>query len=229
MPVSPVLPQDVPDTLSVGIATCGLVTGSANSGVGMPIVELTPKLLSSEEPSGIPTAAPRLVDDVPVVLDGVAVVPKDEALDAVELQVPAAVETVGFTNDVPLVDVVAFMPPPSKVERAEVAAATSELDAKTLGAKTLVHPELLMELFPMSTALPVKPPGSSSTAPRGIAIGLRGEPTAERGDVIPVAGVVLICAKLGPLNKRATATVIRKIGIATSCSFRIGTTVVSCV
>lgn len=228
MPVSPVLPQDVPDTLSVGIATCGFVTGSANAGVGMPIGELTPKLLSSEDPSGIPTAAPRLVDDVPVVIDGVAVVPNDDALDAVELQVPDAVETVGFTNDVPLVDVVAFMPPPSKVERAEVAAATSELDAKTLGAKTLVHPELL-ELSPMPTVLPVKPPGSSSTAPKGIATGLRGEPIAESGDVSPVAGVVLICAKLGPLNKRATATVISKIGIATSYSFRIGTTVVSCV
>ncbi|MFD2055466.1 hypothetical protein ACFSQT_21100 [Mesorhizobium calcicola] len=223
MPVTPVPPQDVPDASSAGIATCGFVTGSTNSGVGMLIIGLTPKLLSSEDPNGIPTAAPRLADDVPVVVDGMAVVPKDDVLDAVELQVPNAVEPVGFTNDVPLVDVVAFMPPPSKVERAEVVPATSELDVKTL-----VHPELLMELFPRPTVLPVKPPGSSSTAPRGIAAGLRGEPIAERGDVIPVAGaVVLTCAKAGPPIKRATARVIGKIVIATSFSFRIGTTVVS--
>ncbi|WP_254016568.1 hypothetical protein [Mesorhizobium escarrei] len=81
----------------------------------------------------------------------------------------------------------------------------------------------------------VKPPGSSSTAPRGIPTGLvptglRGEPTAERGEVIPIAGVVVLtCAKPGPLKNSAIAMAISKIGIAISCSFRIGTTVVSSV
>ncbi|CAH2395662.1 hypothetical protein [Mesorhizobium escarrei] len=94
--------------------TSGAVTGSAISGVGMVIGLTTPRLLSSEDPSGIPAGVPRLADvvpdDVPVVVDSVAVLLEDDVLDAVELQVPDAVETVGLADDVPLV------PPPSKVE-----------------------------------------------------------------------------------------------------------------
>ncbi|BCG70760.1 hypothetical protein MesoLj113a_19180 [Mesorhizobium sp. 113-1-2] len=226
VPVTPELPQ-------VGTVTSGLVTGSAKSGVGMLIIGLTPKLLSSEDPSGIPTGVPRPVDDVPddvpVVVDSIDVVPEGDALDAIVLQVPNAVEGIGFT-DVPLMVVVPSTPPPSKVESAEVVPATSEGDARTPGARTLVHPELLVPMEPDVVGEPgvVKPPGSSSTAPRGIPTGLRGEPTAERGEVIPVAGV-LTCARLGPLNSRAITIAIGKNGIATSLSFRIGTTVVSCV
>ncbi|PTE11212.1 hypothetical protein C9427_06570 [Mesorhizobium helmanticense] len=196
----------------------------------MLIIGLTPKLLSSEDPSGIPTGVPRPVDDVPVVVDSIDVVPGGDALDAVEPQVSNAVEGIGFTDDVPLMVVVPSTPPPSKVERAEVVPATSEGDARTPGARTLVHPELLVPMEPDVVGEPgvVKPPGSSSTAPRGIPTGLRGEPTAERGEVIPIAGV-LTCARLGPLNNRAATIAVSKNGIATSLSFRIGTTVVSCV
>ncbi|MER9595680.1 hypothetical protein [Mesorhizobium sp. M0244] len=253
VPVTPVLTQDVPSVPTVGTVTLGLVTGSDILGVGMPVIELTPKLPSSEDPSGIPTGVPTLVDDVPddvpVVVDSVAVVLEADVLELVELQVPDAVEPVKLADDIPLVDVVPLMPPPSKVEGVEVLPATPELDARTPGATTLVHPESLMELFAIPMELPalpmepdvvaelnvVKPPGSSSTAPKGIPTGLvptglRGEPTAERGEVIPIAGVVVLtCAKLGPLDNSAIATVISKLGIATLCSFRIGTTVVSCV
>ncbi|MCV3206495.1 hypothetical protein OHD62_01870 [Mesorhizobium sp. YC-39] len=168
-------------------------------------------------------------DDVPVVVDSIDVVPEGDALDAVVLQVPNAVEGIGFT-DVPLMVVVPSTPPPSKVERVEVVPATSEGDARTLGARTLVHPGLLVPMEPDVVGEPgaVKPPGSSSTAPRGIPTGLRGEPTAERGEVIPVVGV-LTCARLGPLNNRAITIAVSKIGVATSLSFCIGTTVVSCV
>lgn len=114
VPVIPVLLQDVPSASSVGMDTSGAVTGSAISGVGMVIGLTTPRLLSSEDPSGIPAGVPRLADvvpdDVPVVVDSVAVLLEDDVLDAVELQVPDAVETVGLADDVPLV------PPPSKVE-----------------------------------------------------------------------------------------------------------------
>ncbi|MER9102600.1 hypothetical protein NKH95_01485 [Mesorhizobium sp. M0848] len=167
-------------------------------------------------------------DDVPVVVDSIDVVPEGDALDAVVPQVPNAVEGIGFT-DVPLMVVVPSTPPPSKVERA-VVPATSEGDARTPGARTLVHPELLVPMEPDVVGEPgaVKPPGSSSTAPRGIPTVLRGEPTAERGEVIPIAGV-LTCARLGPLNNSAVTIAISKNGIATSLSFRIGTTVVSCV
>lgn len=233
MPVTSVFPQDVPGASSVGTATMGLVTGSAKSGVGMLIIGLTPKLLSSQDPSGIPAGVPRPVDDVPddvpVVVDRIDVVPEGDTLDAVVLQVPNAVEGIGFT-DVPLMVVVPSTPPPSKVERAEVVPATSEGEARAPGARTLVHPGLLVPMEPDVVGEPgaVKPPGSSSTAPRGIPTGLRGEPTAERGEVIPVAGV-LTCARLGPLNNRAITIAVSKIGVATSLSFRIGTTVVSCV
>jgi hypothetical protein len=165
-------------------------------------------------------------DDVPVVVDSIDVVPEGDALDAVVLQVPDAVEGIGFTEDVPLMVVVPSTPPPSKVERAEVVPANSEGDARTPDAGKLVHPELGVITEPGV----VKPPGSSSTAPRGIPTGLRGEPMPERGEVIPIGGVVVLtCARLGPLNKRAIAMAIGKIGIATSLSFRIGTTVVSYV
>ncbi|MER9299278.1 hypothetical protein [Mesorhizobium sp. M0621] len=168
-------------------------------------------------------------DDVPVVVDSIDVVPDDDALDAVVLQVPNTVESIGLT-DVPLMVVVPSTPPPSKVERAEGVPATSEGDARTPGARTLVHPELLVPMEPDVVGEPavVKPPGSSSTAPRGIPTGLRGEPSPERGEVIPVGGViVLTCARLGPLSKRAIAMAIGKIGMATSLSFRIGTAVAS--
>lgn len=220
VPVSPVLPQ-------VGIVTSGLVTGSASSGVGMPIIGLTPKLLSSEDPSGIPTEVPRPVDDVPdgvpVVVDSIDVVPEG---DAVVPQVPNAVVGIGSTDDVPFMAVVPPTPPPSKVERAKVVPANSEGDARTPGARALVHPELDVITEPGV----VRPPGLSSTAPRGMPPGLRGEPTPERGEVIPIGGViVLTCARHGPPNKRAIAMAIGKFGIATSLLFRIGATVVSCV
>lgn len=240
VPVIPVLLQDVPNASSVGMDTSGLVIGSDILGVGMLNIGLTPKLLSSEDPSGIPTGVPRLVDVVPdvvpVVVDSVVVVLEADVLDVSELQVPNAVEAV----NIPLVDVVPFMPPPSKV-----LPATAELDAVALGATTLVHPELLvppMELptLPMAPVVVVelnvvKPPGSSSTAPRGIPTGLaptglRGEPAAERGEVIPIAGVVMLtCAKLGPPDNSAIAMAISKLDVATLCSFRIGTAAISCV
>ncbi|MER8444681.1 hypothetical protein NKH52_15905 [Mesorhizobium sp. M1066] len=234
VPVIPVLLQDVPNALSVGIDTSGLVTGSDILGVGMLNIGLTPKLLSSEDPSGIPTGVPRLVDVVPdvvpVVVDSIPVVL--DVLDVSELQVPNAVEAVKLVDDVPLVDVVPFMPPPSKVFPATV-----ELDVVALGATTLVHPVPLVPpmevpMLPMELDVGemdvVKPPGSSSMAPRGIPTGfaptgLRGEPTAERGEVIPVAGiVVLTCAKLGSPDNTAIAMAISNLNDATLCSLCMG-------
>jgi hypothetical protein len=233
VPVMPVLLQDVPDASSVGMDTSGLVTGSDISGVGMLKIGLTPRLLSSEDPSGIPTGVPRLVDvvpdAVPVVVDNVAVVLEADVLDVGESQVPNAVEAAVFVDDVPLLDVVPFMPPPSKV-----LPATAELDAMVLGTTTLVHPELMvlpMELDVVGEMDVVRPPGSSSTAPSGIPTGLapsglRGEPTPERGEVIPIAGgVVLTCAKLGPPDKSVIAMASSKLDAAKLCSFCIGTAV----
>ena len=230
-----VLLQDVPTALTVGMDTSGLVTESDILGVGMLNIGLTPKLLSSEDPNGIPTGVPRLVDvvpdAVPVVVDSIAVVLEADVLDVSELQVPNAVEAVELVDDVPLVDMVPFMPPPSKV-----LPATAELDAVELGATTLAHPELpvmLMELDVVGEMDVVKPPGSSSTAPSGIPTGLaptglRGEPAAERGEVIPIAGVtVLTCAKLGPLDNSVIAIATSKLDVATLFSFRIGTAAIS--
>jgi hypothetical protein len=246
VPVIPVLLQDVPNAPSVGMDTSGLVIGSDILGVGVLNIGLTPKLLSSEDPSGIPTGVPRLVDVVPdvvpVVVDSVVVVPEADVLDVSELQVPNAVEAVRLVDDIPLVDVVPFMPPPSKVLPATAELDAVVLGAVVLGATTLGHPEPLvppmeipmlpMELDVVGELDVVKPPGSSSTAPRGMPAGLSGEPTAERGEVIPIAGVVVLtCARLGPQNNRAVAkaiaVAISKTGIATSFSFRIGTTVIS--
>jgi hypothetical protein len=157
----------------------------------------------------------------------------DDVLDVSALQVPSAVEAAKFVDDIPLVDVVPFMPPPSKV-----VPATAEFDVVALGATTLLHPVPLvppMELPMLPMELDVvgemdvaKPPGSSSTAPRGIPTGfaptgLRGEPTAERGEVIPVVGiVVLTCAKLGSLDNTAIAMAISNLNDATLCSLCMG-------
>ena len=240
VPVIPVLLQDVPNALSVGMDTSGLVTESDILGVGMLNIGLTPKLLSSEDPSGIPTGVPRLVDVVPdvvpVVVDSIPVVL--DVLDVSALQLPNAVEAVKLVDDVPLVDIplvdmVPFMPPPSKVFPA-----TAELDVVALGATTLVHPVPLvppmevpmlpMELDVVGEMDVVKPPGSSSMAPRGIPTGfaptgLRGEPTAERGEVIPITGmVVLTCAKLGSPDNTAIAMAISNLNDATLCSLCMG-------
>lgn len=236
-PVIPVLLlQDVPNASSVGMDTSGLVTESDILGVGMLNIGLTPKLLSSEDPSGIPTGVPSPVDVVPdvvpVVVDSIPAVLEADVLDVRALQVPNAVEAVEIVDDVPLVDVVPFMPPPSKVFPA-----TAELDTVVLGATTLVHPEPLvppMELPMLLCELDVvgemvvKPPGSSSMAPRGIPTGLaptglRGEPVAERGEVIPITGmVVLTCAKLGPLDNSVIAMAISNLNDAILCSLCMG-------
>ena len=75
-------------------------------------------------------------DAVPVVVDSVVVVLEPDALDVSTMQVPNAVEAVRPVDDVPLVDMVPFMPPPSNV-----LPAVAELDA-TVDATGLVHPEL---------------------------------------------------------------------------------------
>jgi hypothetical protein len=241
VPVIPVLLQDVPNASNVGMDTSGLVTESDILGVGMLNIGLTPKLLSSEDPSGIPTGVPRPVDVVPdvvpVVVDSIPAVLEADVLDVSALQVPSAVEAVEIVDDVPLVDIplvdtVPFMPPPSKV-----LPATAELDVVALGATTLVHPEPLvppnvLPMLPMEMdvvgEMVVKPPGSSSMAPRGIPTGLaptglRGEPVAERGEVIPITGmVVLTCAKLGPLDNSVIAIAISNLNDAILCSLCMG-------
>jgi hypothetical protein len=239
VPDTPVL--HVPRSEICGMTTVGLVTGSSIWGVGRPVIWLTPKLPTSRDPNGIPTGVPVFLDDDPVAVDVVVVMPEDDVLDAVE-QVFNSVETVG------LVDMVAFMPPPSKLERTEVLPATWELDAMALGARTLIQPVLptLPEelIVPMDSGVSMpdvielgvdKPPGFISRAPRGIPVGPTGlgsepsvgEPSVERGEVAPIAGVVAVmtCAKLGPLDNSAIAMAISKLGLATLCSFRIGTTV----
>jgi hypothetical protein len=87
-----------------GTTTVGLVTESSIWGVGRPSVWLTPRLLISKDPNGIPTGVPVFLDDDPVAVDVVAIMPEVDVLDAVE-QVFDSIETVGFVDDGPVVDV----------------------------------------------------------------------------------------------------------------------------
>jgi hypothetical protein len=212
-------PEDTPEI--TGTTTVGLVTGSTIWGVAKAVVGLTPKLPISRDPNGIPTGVPIALDDDPVTVDGVAVKLKDD--DAV----------------------VQFMPPPLKLERGEVTPATPELDAMVVGARTLIQPvlptlpeELIVPRdwgvsMPDVVAVGVdKPPGFISRAPKGIPVGptgfgsepIVGEPSVERGEVAPIAGVVagMTCAKLGPLDNSAdTIMAVNQPLVVSLCSFRI--------
>lgn len=213
--------------LGVGSATSGLVTGSNVLVAGRPIIGLTPKLVISADPSGIPT---RVADD-PVAVSGIAGAPEDEAQlpNTGESVEPAAEVPVGV-DMVPFMDVVPLTPPPSKSDKVESNAVIADAD---VGAVEQPVPlvELSADSEPDVDNPPVvvgeieivvlKPPGLSSTEPRGMPVG----PTVVRGDVVPIAGgvPVVTCARLGPLGNNAdTAMAINRAVILSLWSFRIG-------
>jgi hypothetical protein len=215
-PVSALVADAVEEAsgLDVGSATSGLVTGSRLVVVGRPSSGLTPRLPISCEPSGMPTGL-----DVAAVGD-VGAIPED-ALDVVE-QLLNTVESVGFADEIPLTDddvppgtalVVPLTPPPSKLDKVESSAVMAD---SAVGA--VEQPTPLMELSGdvepgvVAGAIEIvvlKPPGLSSTEPRGMPVG----PTVVRGDVAPMAGgaAVVTCAKPGPLgNSVETVMAISK-------------------
>jgi hypothetical protein len=234
VPVAPVtsvmLPQGVPgieivelparefvaeeSALGAGSATMGLVTASNVVVVGSPIIGLTPKLLISAEPSGIPTR----VDDDPVAVDGIAGAPEDDMLEVVESQLPNTAESVGSAGEIPFVDVVPFTPPPSKLEKVDVSPAAADAD---VGTSEQPAPPVELNVVGELDIGELKPPGLSSTEPKGIPVGA----VAVRGDVVPIAGgvTVLTCARLGPLGNSAdTVAAINKPATLSLRSFRIG-------
>ena len=184
VPAAPVLPQVVPrPEIPVDADNCGYVGGAGRLGVGAvraawPSVgavgtgTTSTGLVPESVRSVEPSGIPTLPDDDPAAVGSAADVPDDEMAGAVEPQVP---------------DNVAPMPPPSKVD---VDPAVPEP-----GIPTSEHVALPMELSGLM------PPGSSSTAPNGIAV----PPGGASGDVVPIAGaaIVLTCARLGPPGKTA--------------------------
>jgi hypothetical protein len=159
-----------------------------------------------------------------MAVDGIAGAPEDDTLEVVESQLPNTVESVGSADETPLVDVVPFTPPPSKLENVDVNAAIAEADvgvseqpAPPVELNVVGELDVVGELGVAA----LKPPGSSSTAPKGIPVGA----VAVRGDVVPIAGgvAVLTCARLGPLGNSAdTVAAINKPAILSLRSFRIG-------
>jgi hypothetical protein len=159
----------------------------------MPVIWLTPRLPISIDPNGIPTGVP-ILDDDPMAGEVVAIMPE---VDTVEQEGLTPVETVGFVDDGPNVDVDPKTPALGKLEKVELSPATEEVGAMGLGARTLIQPvapTLPEELIvPMGRGVSIpdaldigvaKPPGSSSRAPRGMPDGpteLGSEPNVPRG------------------------------------------------
>lgn len=170
VPAVLVLPQGLVRTeVPAGTLTAGDVIDNVGTvGAGATSAALIPKLLSSVDPSGIAT----LVDDDPMEV-GIAADEPVVALKAVELHVlPTAVGVIAFPDpdEVPPVDVVPPMPPPSNVVIPEFAVGEVE------------------QVMLLSEPRGLKPPGLSSTAPNGIFVGA----TGVSGDVVPIAGVMIV-------------------------------------
>ena len=200
--------------LGTGSVTSGLVTGSNVVAVGRPSIGLTPKLLISADPSGIPT---RVGDDAAAV-DGVAGALEDDVLEIDKSQLPNTGESVGSAAEGPLIDVVPFTPPPSKLEKVDVNPAAPEA---AVGTSEQPAPPVELNVVGELDVGELKPPGLSSTAPRGIPVGA----VAVRGDVVPIAGgvTVLTCATLGRLaNSADIVATTNKLAIASVCLSRIG-------
>jgi hypothetical protein len=134
------------------------------------------------------------VADELVTVGDVIAAPDDEV---VEVQLPNTVESVEpvaevpVADTVPFMDVVPFTPPPSKLEKVEVNAAIPEADDVALGQPT-PPPELNDGSEPGVVGeidiVVLKPPGLSSTEPKGIPVGA----TVVRGDVVPIADGVAV-------------------------------------
>lgn len=196
--------------LGAGMATNGLVTGSSVVLVGRPIIWLTPRLLSSSDPSGIPTR----IDDDPVAVEGITGVDDDMPED--ESQVPNTVASAGFAAEVPLIDVVPLTPPPSKLEKVDVNPAAAEPD---VGTSEQPAPLVELNVVGELDVGELKPPGLSSTAPSGMPVGA----VAVRGDVVPAGVTVLTCARPGRLaNSVDIVATTKRLAIASVCLFRIG-------
>jgi hypothetical protein len=210
--------------LGAGSATSGLVTGSKLVVVGRPIIGLTPRLPISSDPSGMPTRV------AVVAVGDVAVMPED-VLDVVG-QLPNTVDSVDVATELPVVDVVPLTPPPSKPDKVEVNAVIADVDvgaveqpAPPVGLNADSAPDIVGEV----EIVVLKPPGLSSTEPRGMPVGPSVGATVVRGDVAPIAGdvAVLTCAKLGPLGNSADIIVaIKRAVILGLWSFRMDFTAV---
>jgi hypothetical protein len=162
---------------------------------------------------------PTLLDDGPAVIEGVMDAPEDGAPAAVALQAPGIDEGVAAIFP----DIIAFMPPPSKVDiepvlpapdiptpTVDIEPALTEPDIPTPGSD--IDP-VVWELgiaIEEHAAAPVapsvaglRPPGLSSTEPIGIPVG----PTEPRGEVAPIAGITgaATCANPGPQRSNTAA------------------------
>jgi hypothetical protein len=186
-------------------------------GPGTPIIGLTPALPISVDPRGI--VPPESADDAFAVgFDSSDAVPVDDVRpDAVEAQLP----DVDVVLVVVLVAVlVPVVPPPSKVEPVPVAAdpacPIASIPEEVMPVEMQLEP---LAIEPIGTGL--RPPGSSSVAPRGIPAWEPGEvePSMPSGEVGAMAGVpIVVCARLAlPLNSIATAST-NKRRIETSCT-----------
>jgi hypothetical protein len=198
VPDIPVLLQErlrvVPVIVLVGVlvvvenwgdgGTVELIPKFVTVGAGMATSPLVPGSVISVEPSGTPT---RL--DVDAAVPTGAIPP--------ELEEPQ--------------ELAPLVPPPSKVE-SDPALGMPTLDVPAGDVPLVDMPELkllepdmpepamLVDMpAPTQPAVGPKPPGLTWTAPIGIPVG----PAAPSGDVVPIAGALVVVdwAKLGPLDK----------------------------
>ena len=187
------------------------------SGPGMLIIGLTPRLPISVEPSG--SVLPLRVDaalapglDIGDAVPVDEIVPDDVGAHVVDDVVVPKIDVVGVN---------AVDPPPSNVELVPAVADPAPPGAAIPGKDEPVP----MQFEPLPVApigAGLRPPGSSSVAPKGIPVGELGvEPRVPNGDVVPIAGEVgRLCARPGPQPTRiATATTANR-RIETSCRGR---------
>jgi hypothetical protein len=208
-PVTPAVPVVAPE---VPVApTHGVVV---LSGPGMLIIGLTPRLPISVEPRG--SVLPLRVD---VALDSGDAVPDDEIVPD---DVGAHVVDDVVVPESGIVGASAVDPPPSNVELVPAVPVPVGPGAAIPGNDEPVP----MQFEPLPVApigAGLRPPGSSSVAPKGIPVGELGElePRVPNGDVVPIAGMPgRLCARLGPqLTRIATATTANR-RIETSCRGR---------
>jgi hypothetical protein len=210
-PEVPVTKLEVPAALEVPPAH-GVVM---LLGPGTPTIGLTPALLISVEPRGIvpplrvdPALAPGVDSGDAVPVDKIA--PDDVEAHVLDGVAVAEVDAVG-PNPVD--------PPPSNVELIPVVPDPPTPDAAIPGKDEPVPMQFEpLAVDPIGAGL--RPPGSSSVAPRGIPVGEpeEVEPSTPRGDVAPIAGMlVVLCAKLGSQPTRIATTATKKRRIETSC------------
>jgi hypothetical protein len=179
-------------------------------GVGMPIIGLTPELLSSVDPSGmVPESALGPTEDGG---KGVPVVAEPTAVDAQPVVMPAA--------PTPL------SPPPSKLEPEPLAMPKDEEPELQPGDTAGLTPPGLISVAPrpmpaLDPLVPVEPPiPNEPVAP--LAPGI---PSGETAPKAGAAGLVdMVCAAAAPqLNKSITAAADNR-RIEISCPLSHGTT-----